>query len=500
MIDDQRFGAASGILCLMFRGGGPNVCLVGALCALSALSQAPAVFQGGTRLVEVEVVVRDRSGPVKGLSKDEFTLLDEGKPQRIAIFRDASRTENIVAALPPGTVSNRTDSRGQPLNGATVVLLDQLNTRFDLKGYERTRMIKMLHSLAGGDRIAVYALGKSLHILQDFTDDPGKLIEAVARMDHGLDLLPTDFDDLLQEISDGSESGDGEKRVASVEAQVYADIHDQITVDALNRIMLHLSGVPGRKNLIWLKEYPVVPPAVMAMAQRANVALYPVLVRSVLLSIRDIFGLQHAVEKLGEATGGAGFVDAGDLTTAVHTAEDDSRSAYVLAYYPSEDMLDGRFHRLTVKVDKRQYEVRYRPGYFASKSAVPVPIPPDQDQFANPLDLTAIGLTAQVRADPGTPEGREIHVTVDLHDLHLERQKGWFTGAFKLSLLFPGTDSIRSWTFPLSLPEEQLEAALRSGYTLDAKGIPREVGEVRIVVRDLATAATGSLRVPVAKQ
>ncbi|HVA18052.1 MAG TPA: VWA domain-containing protein, partial [Candidatus Dormibacteraeota bacterium] len=35
-----------------------------------------------TRLVEVGVIVRDKNGPVADLTKDDFTVLDRGKPQK----------------------------------------------------------------------------------------------------------------------------------------------------------------------------------------------------------------------------------------------------------------------------------------------------------------------------------------------------------------------------------------------------------------------------------
>lgn len=54
--------------------------------AVAATPQDRPTFQAGTRLVEVDVVVRNRNGPVIGLIKDDFTLLDEGKPQQISVF------------------------------------------------------------------------------------------------------------------------------------------------------------------------------------------------------------------------------------------------------------------------------------------------------------------------------------------------------------------------------------------------------------------------------
>src|SRR5580658_10802550 len=97
----------------MFWWEASKVGMLGILPFAAALqaSQEPTVFHSGTRLVEVEVIVRDQpvrppgvgewfkwvldSGPPfgppgvlhAGLTKDDFTLLDQGKPQQIAVFR-----------------------------------------------------------------------------------------------------------------------------------------------------------------------------------------------------------------------------------------------------------------------------------------------------------------------------------------------------------------------------------------------------------------------------
>jgi len=162
-------------------------------------------------LVEVDVVVRNKNGPVTGLNKDDFTVFDckqadrdsrdplgvrstcKGKRQPIQVFRAAVSPASqppAATALPPGTVSNRANSRGEPVTTATVLLLDQLNTSFDHKGYGRDQVVKFLQSLRENDRVAVYSLGKNLHLLLDFTDDPQKLIQSVTKLDAGLDLFP----------------------------------------------------------------------------------------------------------------------------------------------------------------------------------------------------------------------------------------------------------------------------------------------------------------------
>ena len=274
--------------------------MLGILPFVAALqpSQEPAVFHSGTRLVEVEVVVRNQpvrppgvgewfkwvldSGPpfgppgdvLKGLTKDDFTLLDDGKPQQIAVFRaGASKDEKPADAkltvLPPGAVSNRQDSRGRPVNGATAILIDFLNTDFGCLGYERLGMTNLLRSLTDTDsRIALYTLGENLHVLDDFADDPQKLRETAAQLDQPHGKLPAEIASAIKDYGDLLDLG-----------RDY--VHGQMTIKALRLIIQHLSGVPGRKNLVWLMHEPSrVPGAVMALAQQANIVLYPVLVRA----------------------------------------------------------------------------------------------------------------------------------------------------------------------------------------------------------------------------
>jgi VWFA-related protein len=478
----------------------------------------PARFHAGTRLVEVEVVVRDKHGPVAGLTHDDFTLLDQGKPQRIDVFRAGQAdTKTRPVPLAPGEVSNRLNGLGESLPSATVLLFDQLNTRFDYKAYESKAILKLIRSLGQRDRVAIYALGKNLHVLQEFTDDPEKLLAALAHLDSGRDLLPANvadalFDfpvDMTGQIDAGSRLQDARSAamnkgsiegLAELTAQVYAANNDYTTVEALQRIVEHLGGMPGRRNLIWVKEEPIVPPAVMGMLLQANIALYPVLIRTVEYGAPDFMATQHAAHDLAAPTGGAGFDDAGDLQIALRTAEEDSRSAYTLGYYPSEDVLDGKYHRLTVTVAKERtahLEVRYRPGYLATKQAIATLVPPQADAIAellqNPLDTTAIGLTAQFTHD-GRSGLYRLRVTVDLHDVHLEREGGRSVGKLELGYSLGG--EVRGRTIEINLTDAALAEALASGFAVSIADIPASGGSLRVVARDPSTGLAGSVTVP----
>ncbi len=489
--------------------------------------QEPTVFHSGTRLVEVEVVVRTQpvrppgaaewfawaldSGPpfgppgnvLKGLTKDDFTLLDNGKPQQIDVFRTGSSSSDVKPmVVPPSAVSNRRDSRGQPLDSATVVLIDLLNTEFDMTEYARLGIVKLLRSLGQGDgRVAVYTLGENLHILHDFNDDPKKLTDLATKLDQSRGKLPSDLASALLDFGDLKDLGRNEG-------------HAQMTVKAVTLIARHLSGAPGRKSLIWVFDEPGnAPPPLIAslattVARQSNIVVYPVILRAVgCFSCPHVeLDREHYTRELAAATGGRAFFDAMDLPFAVKAAEEDASASYVLGYYPDEDTLDGKFHNLTVKIynkapDKQTLGVHYRPGFLATKTAVPTPSPTPEELFQGPSNSARIGLVGQATPDEQHPGLYELRVTVDLHDIHLDRKDGHFTGAFDLSIPNPSVKgTVKTMAVTVDLMDDHLDEVLQNGGVVTLTGIESESGEIRVVVRDRTTGVAGSLRVPVAKQ
>jgi VWFA-related protein len=62
---------------------------------IAAIQTQPPVFRVGTHLVQVNVVVHDKHGdPITTLKKEDFTVLERGKPQQVALF-------SITALHPP---------------------------------------------------------------------------------------------------------------------------------------------------------------------------------------------------------------------------------------------------------------------------------------------------------------------------------------------------------------------------------------------------------------
>src|SRR5579872_1293800 len=165
-----------------------------------AIPQEPT-FSAGTRLVQVDTIVRNNSGPVAGLTKDDFTLFDNGKPQRIAVFsvRSARSPAATAVRLPAGAVSNRLNSRGEVPASATILLIDRLNTPIRDQPYANRKIVKFLQARGSRDSIGIYTLGNRLRVIQDLTSDPDRLARAVKvlkpedppRLKADLELDPT---------------------------------------------------------------------------------------------------------------------------------------------------------------------------------------------------------------------------------------------------------------------------------------------------------------------
>jgi VWFA-related protein len=176
---------------------GRNACFVVAWIVVAGHSMAQdatPVFRSGTRLVEVNFVVRDKNGPVAGLTRDDVTLLENGKPRAIATFSvitpradtsvtsQAGRTATGQMHQDLELVSNRPDPSREAAATATVVLIDRLNTPRENQHWANEKIVKFLRKNGPGERIGVYILGSSIHVLQDITSDSDRLARAVSRI------------------------------------------------------------------------------------------------------------------------------------------------------------------------------------------------------------------------------------------------------------------------------------------------------------------------------
>lgn len=544
--------------------------------AQNAGPQGQPVLRVTTRLVVLNVVVHDKKGaPVTRLTRADFTILDGGKKQEVAVFSvEASPgVHGHPEPLPADVFSNRVGEQGAIPTSVAVILLDGLDTQLEDQVYARGQMMKFLAQLQPQDRVALYVLGqRGLSVIQDFTSDPAPLIEAIRHYGGRMGPPPgSNADNQAPEVNlqgllgpgalartrlDAGLSSFHSLNLAHGPSPLYYR-HFGNVLSAFEAIANRLSGLPGRRSLVWVTGgYPggftylftdnlltlrtVVAPLskeLQSTAQalnRADVAIYPVDARGlftdpafsasagqILVNPRHeaantrqipstqldamkttIMGLRYIAQR----TGGRAFCNTNDLKGALRTALDDSEVTYTLGYYPTHGHWDGRYRPLKVRVDREGVEVRHRRGYFAR----PDQAIEEKDRMAllreaaqNPLNATGVGLTVKLDANKSAADGGlSADLNVDVRDLTFRRDKDLWTVSFDV---WAGQYSNQGYslrgtskTVSANLKEDDFRKILRAGglnLTIDEKA-ESGAAELRVVVRDAPSGTLGSVKIP----
>ena len=201
------------------------------------------------------------------------------------------------------------------------------------------------------------------------------------------------------------------------------------------------------------------------------------------------------LQALAESTGGQAVFDTNDLEGSIENAIRDTELTYTLGFYPTGKAMNGMFHPLRVKVLRKGVEVRHRDGYYAPSAKTTPEQASDltlDELIADPLDATAVGLTAAVRRSDASPDESVVQIAVDLRDLLLTPDGGRRRGSLDLAV-YPeaSKEGIKHWTVTVDLSEEEYRTASVIPYAVPLWFPPS--GRLRAVVRDQATGAAGSL-------
>jgi len=503
-------------------------------------SSAPGVLRATAHLVEVSVIAESKKGElVTGLTQDDFTLVDEGVPQKIAHFRAETALPSSAGQrkLPPNLFTNRLDAGTRTLTTATVVLFDGLNTRLTDQVYAREQIRKFLRQLQPGERVALYAMGRGPRVLQDFTEDSSALTQALTTYKGGAPAsLNAPLYDPATTGSEHFEAWLGELTFGLYD--YYAEDRAFRTVRALTAIAGHLEQIPGRKNLIWVsgsfpvsigsdsvdlpkkigqskrESRPEVERAVRALG-KANLAIYPVDARGLIAAqqysgpltkpeLRNPDTSEIArMQMLADRTGGRAFFNNNDLVAALRRALDDARVTYVLGYYPSHHDWKGRFRKIDLRVNRPEVELHYRRGYFAQ------PDEPGDSWYReqvlnaslwNPVDATGLRLTVAVR--PALEGGLDLAVQTDSRDISFQPKGERRECALDVWLVQLDRQEkqikTNARTNNLSLDQPTFDKVKQvNGLALAEHVNPEpEAVLLRVLVRDVASGKLGSLTVP----
>ena len=373
---------------------------------VTSTPQAGYVLKENAELVLTNVVARDaKTGEiVKGLKQSDFKIYENGKEQKISTFDFES--VDMATPLNEATVSGL--AAGPSANGSKAVVVakpEELRNHrlivmfFDLTSMQPEDLERSVEAaqdflknkLQPADLVALVSLGDTLTVDQDFTADKNALINEVGAYNgtEGQGFTPgatansNQVEDTTAYTPDESE---------------YNDINTDRELFAIKAISQSLSKIDERKSMLYFSggisrdgiENEASLRAAINAAVRANLAIYSVDTRGLqaigplgdastgsyrgstgyngtglLNNMNANFDSQEVMGTLSHDTGGTAFFDSNDFAPAFAKVQSDTSAYYAIGFHSTNPARDGKYRKLTIKIDKPGIKLEYRPGYYA---------------------------------------------------------------------------------------------------------------------------------------
>jgi len=381
----------------------------GAAAWVGAAAQDPPQFRGAVDVIQLDVSVLDKNRrPIHGLTASNFSVFEDGKPQKIVTTAeiDAAERDPALSAwmrhVPRDIATN--DLVDQAGDGRLFgIVLDDNNTPPDDTGIEmamRSAARYIVDGLGPSDLAAVVYVqdaGKT----QDFTDDRAKLLAAIDRfVSHEPEWVgPTP-------TGPGPGGGDMIQRFAPSMARSRCQ-RTQPAIPTLETVVSRLAIVPNkRKTLVFLgpgvpitfgggsgcqSELSDILKDVFWRAQRGNINIYGIdpfgyhgyenamverLIRQGRASGLDTQRFANSAARLrhdflevvADNTGGRAVIDTDAVEESIDAIFEEDGSYYLVGYQTSNGKPDGKFRRLQVKVNVPGATIRTRSGFWATRT------------------------------------------------------------------------------------------------------------------------------------
>ncbi|MGA8029513.1 MAG: VWA domain-containing protein [Bryobacteraceae bacterium] len=349
-------------------------------CALIALlfsftlplwcQDSAPVIRTTSRLVLLDVVVTDKAGhPIRGLTEDAFTILENGVAQKITSFQG-------------------------PLNGSrranrsrTIILLDELNIQFSDLAYARDRIALFLEKNPAEDQpTALMAVGPhGLTMVEDFTQDSKRLRERLMHLPP-FDANPKGGTDAywaqeraqqalhaLTEIaraSVGSPYGlnviwvtsgfSGMLQMPGTHYDVESNLRNVANVLMRSRMRLYTIDPAG---VVPMGEISPAPPKLTrGSIQDAHISAADQMLGSV---HGEAMSADVLLSHMSRMMGGRSYYGRNDVEGAISDAVVDGSSSYLISYSPSDTNFNGDYRKIEVNTNTEGATARTRQGYYA---------------------------------------------------------------------------------------------------------------------------------------
>lgn len=300
-------------------------------------SQGPvATFKANANIVQLFFNVKDKHGAlIPNLTKDDFTIAEDGKPQTIKYFTAESNL--------PLTLGMMIDSSGSQRN--VLEMEKEVGGAF------------LRQILTDKDEAYVISFDISVDLLQDFTRDVHRLQSALNKAKINVDY------------TSGGIPGMGGGPVPTQNAPgtllydaVYLSGHDMLAKEVGRKAMILLTDGQDEGSRLKIQD-------AIEAAQKADAIVYVLLCadRGFYGGFNMGYSGEGDMRKLTEATGGR-VINVGNkfdkLRDAFDQIANELRSQYNIGYTSTNTKMDGSYRKIEIK-NKQSYKIQSRAGYYA---------------------------------------------------------------------------------------------------------------------------------------
>jgi VWFA-related protein len=366
--------------------------------------QGGLVLKMSGDLVLTNVVARDRKTGefARGLKPGDFSIYENGKRQQLSTFD--FETVEMATPLREATVSGL--AAGASGSKAVVVTSPEelRNHRLIVMFFDLTSMQPedldraveaaqefLRNKMQPADLVALVSLGDTLKVDQDFTADKNALLHEVAVYNG------TEGEGFAQGATANSNQVEDSTGYTPDESE-YNDLNTDRELFALRAVAKSLEKITEKKSLLYFSggisrngiENQASLRSAINAAVRSNLAIYSVDTRglqaitplgdastgslrgtgafnggALASNMNSNFATQEVMGTLSSDTGGKAFFDSNDFAPAFAQVQRDSSAYYAIGFHSSNPLRDGRFRKLTIKVNRPDLKLEYRPGYYA---------------------------------------------------------------------------------------------------------------------------------------
>jgi len=333
------------------------------------------VLKVSTQLVDLDIVVTDKQGNiVDNLNKNDFKVLEDKQPQTILNF-----DRPLAHALPGNLQINSTQEldRTAPEAPVSIIVLDEINTRFEDEVFARYSLDKYLKTqsdmLPQPTMLIAITLDHFI-VLRDYTTSKKEIVDA---LDHHFIAYPW------------RSNGNWQNEQIS---QAFA---------SLRQVAQATAGHRGHKNMIWIgRGFPSIQMQNMLdvdrdaletaiasctnMLRDARITLYTVDPAGISAAptetdinggtMDDPFGGEVDFNALATATGGRTFFNRNDVDNLIGKSVRDGSEFYTLAYKPTTRSDDpAKFRKIRVVMKDPHLIATTREGYYVQPASASAP-------------------------------------------------------------------------------------------------------------------------------